>query len=257
MPSTPFHPILRSQRGEKRPDARRAGAGIATPISSSRNNAGGRFSPRPQGAPQTRQCGVTALGNSVSYCAAGCALPWRVWRALIVKNRVKRGTRRFLLLTVVLVAVVTSACQTMDQGQAHANAEATRLCPSKEEALENRDLRGRTECYFRVRASNGIRDHPTVKAKALAFADSADKGEITYAQAEAAYRQFRQEFQDERRRIAAERTEQVSERAVSTADSAGWRTNIAKWQQGFSPQPVNVHRSGSANANVLGSVWGR
>jgi len=29
-PSTPFHLILRSERGEKRPDARRVSTGIAT-----------------------------------------------------------------------------------------------------------------------------------------------------------------------------------------------------------------------------------
>ncbi|WP_207787880.1 hypothetical protein, partial [Candidatus Thiosymbion oneisti] len=46
---------------------RRASAGIAGPLSSSRNNADGRFSPRPKGALQTRQGGVTALGKSVGY----------------------------------------------------------------------------------------------------------------------------------------------------------------------------------------------
>jgi len=66
-PSTPFHLILQYQRGEKRSDAKRVSAGIATPISSSRNAAGDRLSPRPKGASQARQCGVTALGNRVSY----------------------------------------------------------------------------------------------------------------------------------------------------------------------------------------------
>ena len=65
--STPFHLISHSQRGEKWPDARRASAGIATPLSSSRNKADGCFSPRPKGAPQTRQCCVTALGKRGSY----------------------------------------------------------------------------------------------------------------------------------------------------------------------------------------------
>jgi len=40
---TPFRLIFRSQRGEKRSDARRASAGIAPPLSSSRNTADGRF----------------------------------------------------------------------------------------------------------------------------------------------------------------------------------------------------------------------
>ena len=122
--STPFHLILRSQRGEKWPDVRslsdlrlfycgieetgqlsrsialnrpnysprsseksasvpqslatnaqagqaprRASAGIASSISSSRNTAAGCFSPRPEGAPQTRPGGVTALGNDPIPCA--------------------------------------------------------------------------------------------------------------------------------------------------------------------------------------------
>jgi len=126
--STPFHLILRSQRGEKWPDVRslsdlrlfycgieetgqlsrsislnrpnysprssaksasvpqslatnaqagqaprRASAGIASSISSSRNNAAGCFSPRPEGAPQTRPGGVTALGNRDPIpCAVPC-----------------------------------------------------------------------------------------------------------------------------------------------------------------------------------------
>jgi len=116
--SIPFHLILRSERGEKRPDvrslsdlrlyycgieetgrffrsislnrtyysprsseqsasvpryeraswtsSRRASAGIASPLSSSRNKADGGFSPRPKGAPQTRPS-VTALGKRDSY----------------------------------------------------------------------------------------------------------------------------------------------------------------------------------------------
>jgi len=66
-PSTPFRLIVRSQRGEKRLDARHASAGIAPPLLSSRNTAAGCFSPRLKGAPQTRQGGVTALGKSVGY----------------------------------------------------------------------------------------------------------------------------------------------------------------------------------------------
>jgi len=77
--STPFRLILRSQRGEKRLDARRASTGIAPPLSSSRNTAGGRFSSRPKGAPQTRQGGVTALGKRSGLFPARCALPERVW----------------------------------------------------------------------------------------------------------------------------------------------------------------------------------
>jgi len=52
--------FFRSQRGEKRPDAKCASVGIASPLSSSRNNAAGRFSPRPKGAPPTRPGSVTA-----------------------------------------------------------------------------------------------------------------------------------------------------------------------------------------------------
>jgi len=63
----PFRLIFRSQGGEKRSGARRASLRVASPLSSSRNNAAGRFSPRPKGVPQTRQGGVTALGESVSY----------------------------------------------------------------------------------------------------------------------------------------------------------------------------------------------
>jgi hypothetical protein len=65
--STLFRLILRDQRGEKRSDARQASAGIATPLSSSRNAADGRFSPRPKGAPQTGQGCVTALGKRARY----------------------------------------------------------------------------------------------------------------------------------------------------------------------------------------------
>jgi len=125
-PSTPFHLILRSERGEKRPDVRslsdlrlyycgieetgrffrsislnrtyysprsseqsasvprslatnaqagqaprRASAGIASSLSSSRNKADGCFSPCPEGAPQTRQCCVTALGKRVNRFPGG------------------------------------------------------------------------------------------------------------------------------------------------------------------------------------------
>ncbi|WP_089725011.1 PD-(D/E)XK nuclease family transposase [Candidatus Thiosymbion oneisti] len=91
--STPLHLILRSQRGEKRPDARRASAGIAGPISSSRNNAAGRFSPRPEGAPQTRQGSVTALGNRESYSLRAVPCLGAFGGALRMQNKVKRGTR--------------------------------------------------------------------------------------------------------------------------------------------------------------------
>ena len=78
--------ILRYQRGEKRSDARRVSAGIATPISSSRNAAGGRFSPRPKGAPQARQCRVTALGNRVSYSLRAVPCLDALGGALISQN---------------------------------------------------------------------------------------------------------------------------------------------------------------------------
>jgi len=72
---TPLPLILRPQRGEKWPDARRASTGIASSISSSRNNAAGCFSPRPEGASQTRPGGVTALGNRDPIPCARC-LAW-------------------------------------------------------------------------------------------------------------------------------------------------------------------------------------
>jgi len=90
--STPFHLILRHQRGGKRSDARRVSAGIATPISSLRNAADGRLSPRPTGAPQARQCGVTALVNRVSYFLRAVPCLDVLWGALISQDQVKRGT---------------------------------------------------------------------------------------------------------------------------------------------------------------------
>jgi len=90
--STPFHLIFRSQRGEKRPDARRASAGIAPPLSSSRNKADGCFSLRPEGAPQTRPS-VTALGKRVNYSLRAVPCLGAFEGALSVKNKVERGIR--------------------------------------------------------------------------------------------------------------------------------------------------------------------
>jgi len=90
--STPFRLILRSQRGEKRPDARCASAGIASPLSSSRNNAAGRFSSRPKGAPQTRPS-VTALGKRVSYSRRAVSCLGAFGRALRMQNKAKWGAR--------------------------------------------------------------------------------------------------------------------------------------------------------------------
>ena len=90
--STPFRLILRSQRGEMRPDARRASAGIASPLSSSRNNAAGCFSPRPKGAPQTRPGGVTALGKRIRYSRRAVPCLGAFGGALRVKNKAKWGT---------------------------------------------------------------------------------------------------------------------------------------------------------------------
>ena len=61
--STPFHLILRFQQYDKRPDARRANAGLARANASERNNADGRVSSCPKGAVQIRQCGVAVLGK--------------------------------------------------------------------------------------------------------------------------------------------------------------------------------------------------
>ena len=52
------------QQGEKRSGARRASAGRAVAHSSSLNNADGRLSPCPVGAPQIRHCGVAAPRKS-------------------------------------------------------------------------------------------------------------------------------------------------------------------------------------------------
>jgi len=67
-----------SRRGHERSGLQ---AYIATPLSSSRNNADGRFSSRPKGVPQTRRGGVTALAReSAILPPVRCALPWRVWK---------------------------------------------------------------------------------------------------------------------------------------------------------------------------------
>ena len=59
----PFHLILRTQQADKRPDARRANAGLARANASERNNADGRLSACPKGAVQIRHCGVAVLGK--------------------------------------------------------------------------------------------------------------------------------------------------------------------------------------------------
>jgi hypothetical protein len=75
--STPFHLILRIQQDEKRPDARRASAGLAMVcVASERNNADGRLSSGPKGAAQIRQCGVAVLGK-------GRAIPYGLRLALL------------------------------------------------------------------------------------------------------------------------------------------------------------------------------
>ena len=62
--STPFHLILRFQQYDRRPDAKRANAGLALVcVASERNNAAGRLSSCPKGAVQIRQCGVAVLGK--------------------------------------------------------------------------------------------------------------------------------------------------------------------------------------------------
>ncbi len=70
--STPFHLILRFQQDDKRPDARRANAGLALVcVASERNNVDGRLSSCPMGAAQIRQCGVAVLvlgkGRAIPY----------------------------------------------------------------------------------------------------------------------------------------------------------------------------------------------
>jgi len=89
--STPFHLILRFQQDDKRPDARRASAGLAIAHSRECNNADGRLSSCPKGAVQIRQCGVAVLGKGRPF-PTDCALPWRIWAALKPQNKVKRGT---------------------------------------------------------------------------------------------------------------------------------------------------------------------
>jgi len=71
-PSTPSHLTFLSQRGERRPAARRASAGIATPLSSSRNNAAGRLSSCPKGALPKRT--KAALQRLTRAWAIPCAL---------------------------------------------------------------------------------------------------------------------------------------------------------------------------------------
>jgi len=92
-PSTPYHLIFGSQRGERRPDARRASAGIASPLSSSRNTADGRLLSRPKGASQNAPRRCYSAWQEGELFPARCALPWRVWEALRAKNKVKWGTR--------------------------------------------------------------------------------------------------------------------------------------------------------------------
>ena len=52
-------------------------------VSSERNNADGRFPPRPKGAPPTRQCRVALLEKGLPF-PSECTLPWRVGGALNV-----------------------------------------------------------------------------------------------------------------------------------------------------------------------------
>jgi len=74
-PSTPFHLIFGSQRGERRPAARRASAGIARPLSSSCNTAAGRLSSRPKGSPPKRA--KAALQRLARGCYSLRAVPCR------------------------------------------------------------------------------------------------------------------------------------------------------------------------------------
>ncbi len=69
MYSTPPRLYWRVQRGEKWLTARRAPAGLAESSSREHNNADGRFSPRPEGASQKRQCGVAVLEKGLPFPA--------------------------------------------------------------------------------------------------------------------------------------------------------------------------------------------
>jgi hypothetical protein len=72
---TPFYLIVRFQQDDKRPDARRATAGLAQAHSRERNNANGRLSSCPKGAAPIRQCGVAVLGKGNLPLPSYYALP--------------------------------------------------------------------------------------------------------------------------------------------------------------------------------------
>ena len=66
--------MLRFQQEDKRPDARRANAGLALANASERNKADDRLSSCPKGAAQIRQYGVAVLGKGKGHSlrAAPC-----------------------------------------------------------------------------------------------------------------------------------------------------------------------------------------
>jgi hypothetical protein len=90
--STPFHLILPFQQDEKRSDARRAGLALAN--ASERNNADGRLSSCPKGAAQIRPCGVAVLDKGIWPLPTDCVLPWRIWAALKMQNKMKWSTSK-------------------------------------------------------------------------------------------------------------------------------------------------------------------
>ena len=85
-------PSIPRYKRASRTGSRCASTGIASPLSSSRNNADGCFSPRPKGVPQTRPS-VTALGKRGSYSLRAVHCLGTFGWALRVKNQVKWGTR--------------------------------------------------------------------------------------------------------------------------------------------------------------------
>jgi len=68
--STVTDKFRNNQRVAERSDARRAGAGMADPISSQRNAADGRSAARPKEAPRMHQDGVAALAKGWAIAGA-------------------------------------------------------------------------------------------------------------------------------------------------------------------------------------------
>ena len=92
FPSVVNQKFVAFQQGEKRSGARRASAGLAVAHSSSLNNADGRLSPCPKGAPQSVTAALQRLEIG-RLLLRRCALQGRIWAALKPQNKVKRGTR--------------------------------------------------------------------------------------------------------------------------------------------------------------------